>query len=81
MPRTIAPTQKPDIQVAAGVAIDGSPEKDMASCVAFGVILPVFGDKLLVSEQVVQDVGVEHGLGLQFFAKLVALDDPAILLV
>ncbi len=79
IPRITIPTQKTDTQVVVGVAVDGPPEKDEAY-VDIGITLPVFRDELM-SKQVIQDVGVEHGLGHQLLAELVALDESVVLLV
>ena len=73
-PRTVVPVQTPDTQVAVGAAVDGSPEEHVLA-------LPLFRDELGVSQQVVQDIGVEHWLGRQLLAELVALDALAVHLV
>ncbi len=79
-PRTTAPAQAPDAEVAIGVAVDRSPEEDVAS-VATCVFLPGLGDELQVLVEVIKDVGVEDGLVGELLAELVAFDDLVPLLL
>ncbi len=65
-----------DVQVAIQAAVDGTPKKD-----GLPLLLPLLGDEVLVGEQVVQHVRIEHGYRGELAAELVALDDLAVLLV
>jgi len=81
-PRTVAPVQAANVRAAIRVAINRSPEVDVAR-IAVLVDLPIFGDDLGVSQQVVKNTGVQDGnlARLKFLAELVALDDLAVFLV
>ncbi len=79
VPRTIDPAQAPDAEVASGAAVDSPPEEDIAS-VATRVILPRFRDELGVFAQVVEDVGIQNGQGVEFLAEFIALDVLPVLL-
>ncbi len=72
-PPAISPVQIPSAQVAVRVAVDGSPEENVFRP-ALLVLSPTFGNELLVLEQVVEDVDVQYGLALKFFAKLLVSD-------
>lgn len=81
-PHTAVPEQVPNAQAADRKAINRTPEVDIAGIALF-IFLPVFGDDLGMSDEVVENTGVQdRNLVLhQFFAKLVALDDLAVFLV
>lgn len=64
-PPDTAPEEAVNAQVVAPVAVDCSPEE---YCLA----LPLLGDEVRISEQVVEDVGVYDALLRQLLAKLVA---------
>ena len=61
------------VQEAVGVAVNGSPEEDVAH-VAFFVALPVLRDEMLVLIQGVENVPVENRLADQLFVQFIALD-------
>lgn len=72
-PLPVAPVQVPDAQVVIGVAIDRAPEEDEPRPTLL-VGLPVLGDEIGVGEQVVEDIGIEHGLGHQLLPEVVPHD-------
>ena len=79
-PRPDKPEQIPDAQVAAGVAVNRSPEEDVAG-VTTRVLLPLLGNELRILKEIIENVGVEHELVRQLLAELVAIDALPILLV
>ena len=68
------PAEKTNKQVANGVAIDGSPEEDITT-------LPFGRDELGVDHVPIENVCVHDGHRSKLLAKLIALDDLAVLLV
>ena len=75
----VAEIETADAQVAIAVAIDSTPEEDVAG-VPVSIRLPLIWNEFGMREQVVEDVGVKDGLLHQLLAELVAFDDLAILL-
>ncbi len=75
IPPAVAPAQAADAQ-AAITAVDGAPEED-----AFR--RPLLGDEMRISEQVIEDIGIEYegALVRQLLAEFVAVNGPTVLLV
>ncbi|PWB38365.1 MAG: hypothetical protein C3F02_04300 [Parcubacteria group bacterium] len=73
VPLLATPGETADVQVAAGVAVDGTPEVGVLS-------FPLLGDEVRVGQIELQQVGVVDRPVLELLAKLVA-DDPAAILL
>lgn len=82
VPHTVDPAQVPNEQAAVRMAINSTPEVDVSRITVL-VDLPVVGDDLRMSNEVVENAGVQDRnlAALKLLAKLVALDDLAVLLV
>lgn|GEM_PF-6803627 len=72
------PAQTPNAEVAVREAVDCSPEEEEAGS-ALLVDLPGLGDEFGVSEQEVEDVGVQNRSALELLAEVVATDGSILL--
>ncbi len=72
-PPVAAPVEVANVEVAARVAVDRSPEEDVLA-------FPFLGYEVGIGEEVIKDVGVEDGLVRNFLAELVALNRLATVL-
>ncbi len=79
-PSAAVPVEAADAQAATRVAVDCTPEKDVAGA-TLGVHLPFLGNEVRMGEEIVEHVGVEHGLRSELAAELIALDDSVTNLV
>ena len=78
-PPAAAPVEVADEQAANAAAVNGAPEEDVAG-VALPILFPLLGNEVRVLQEVVEDIGVQHGLLRQLLAELVAFDDLPVLL-
>lgn len=79
VPPAAVPAQGAGAQAATAVAVDGAPEEDVAG-VALPIPFPLLRNEVRVLQEVVEDVGVQHGLLRQLLAELIALDVLPVLL-
>ena len=79
-PATLAPVQTADAAIAIGVAVDRSPEEDVA-CTTLFVHFPCFWYLVCVLEQVIEHVRRVDGLTSKFSGERFSADDLAPLLL
>lgn len=78
VPPVAVPVEATNVEVAVSVAVDGSPEEDVAGVPVF-IFFPRLGNEMRMLQEMVQQVGVQDGLTLKLCAKGVARDASLLL--
>lgn len=78
-PPDAAPAEATNAEDAVSAAVNRSPEEDVAGVPVF-IFFPRLGNEMRMLQKMVQQVGVQNRLALQFCPKDVACDDAALLL-
>lgn len=78
VPPVAVPVEVTNVEVAVSEAVDSSPEEDVTGVPVF-ILFPHLGNEVRVLHEMVQQIGVQNRLVIQFCPKDVACDDASLL--
>ncbi len=73
VPLADVPKEKADARAVIADSVHRTPEQNI-------FVFPLLGNKVLIGEQIVEDVGIQNGLARQLLAEIVAFERLVVLL-